>query len=105
MLEWVVDTQKEAIVEERKRLILTMHERQVLKHHNGYIPAWIPPWLAMTDEEHATTNTCEKECKNCGNHGKKWIETSFSFCDEYGCGIAFCEKCAKDLSKKFKKLE
>lgn len=44
------------------------------------------------------------ECKNCRKMVDKWIYTSFSFCDEYSCGITLCEKCAKKWAKKFKEL-
>jgi hypothetical protein len=38
-----------------------------------------------------------KECSDCGEKCERWIETNFSFCNEYGCGLTLCEKCAKKL--------
>ena len=101
MLEWTLKTQKEAIVQERKRLE-TMYKRRVLKIYNGYIPEWIPAWLTKSDEEHLASDVLKQECKNCGELVDRWIETSFSFCDEQVCGISFCEKCAHELVEKFK---
>lgn len=102
MLVWEVGTQEEAIIKERTRLEETIYEREVLGRFDGYVPKWIPKWLSQSNEEHLKTDTCKTQCKNCGEYVAKWIGTEFSFCNEYGCGIAFCEKCAKGLAKKFK---
>lgn len=48
---------------------------------------------------------CFKEtCSSCGNQSDKWIETSFSFCDECGCGMALCAECAAKLRDKINEL-
>ncbi len=43
-------------------------------------------------------------CSSCGEYTDKWIETSFSFCDEYGCGMVLCKKCAEKLKDKISEL-
>lgn len=43
-------------------------------------------------------------CSSCGDDVYIWIETSFSFCDEYGCRMKLCKKCAKNLSNMIDKL-
>ncbi|WP_297419164.1 hypothetical protein [Clostridium sp.] len=46
----------------------------------------------------------KQQCSSCGEYVDKWIETEFSFCNEYGCGMSLCKKCAKDLSKVIDKI-
>ena len=41
--------------------------------------------------------SAKKDCSSCGEYVDKWIETEFSFCDEYGCGISLCKECADKL--------
>ena len=41
-----------------------------------------------------------ERCSSCGKDVSEWIETSFSFCDEYGCGMTLCKDCAEILHKK-----
>ena len=41
-----------------------------------------------------------ERCSSCGKDVSEWIETSFSFCDEYGCGMTLCRECAETLHKK-----
>lgn len=38
-----------------------------------------------------------EECSSCGKYVDKWIETRFSFCNEYGCGMTLCKDCAEKL--------
>lgn len=45
-----------------------------------------------------------EKCSSCGNYVDKWIETSFSFCDEYGCGMSLCTQCANKLKNVIEKL-
>lgn len=46
----------------------------------------------------------KEECSSCGEYVDRWLETSFSFCHEYGCGMVLCEKCAKDLANKISEM-
>lgn len=39
------------------------------------------------------------ECGSCGKSVDEWIETAFSFCHEYGCGMSLCKDCAAKLAK------
>lgn len=39
----------------------------------------------------------KERCSSCGKHVDEWIETSFSFCDEYGCGMSLCKDCTEKL--------
>ena len=48
--------------------------------------------------------SAKEECSSCGEHVDRWLETSFSFCNEYGCRMVLCEKCAKDLVNKINKM-
>ena len=41
-------------------------------------------------------------CSSCGNYVGKWVETKFSFCNEYDCGISLCKEC---LDNKIKRIE
>lgn len=43
-------------------------------------------------------------CSDCEDYVDEWIETSFSFCNEYGCGIKLCKKCANKLKNKINEL-
>jgi hypothetical protein len=45
----------------------------------------------------------KEQCSSCGKYVDEWIETSFSFCDEYGCGMSLCKECAKKLYEKMDK--
>lgn len=45
-----------------------------------------------------------EKCSSCGNYVDKWIETEFSFCDEYDCGICLCKECANKLKDVIEKL-
>ncbi|WP_418434114.1 hypothetical protein [Anaerotignum lactatifermentans] len=44
-------------------------------------------------------------CSSCGESTEIWLETEFSFCDEYGCGMCLCPKCAENLRKKIVELK
>lgn len=44
-------------------------------------------------------NEAKQECSDCGEYVSKWIETEFSFCDEYGCGMSLCEDCVDKMIK------
>lgn len=44
-------------------------------------------------------------CSSCGETTDIWIETEFSFCDEYGCGMKLCPDCARELGEKIKELQ
>ena len=44
-------------------------------------------------------------CSSCGKYTDIWIETSFSFCNEYGCGMSLCPKCADILKRKIEQLQ
>lgn len=101
MLEWKIGTQREAIKLERKRLEQVVSTKLSLK---SGMSKWITDWLSKTDEELMQTNTKKKTCCNCGEYVDRWIETDFSFCDEYDCGIAFCEDCAKEIANKFNNM-
>lgn len=43
-------------------------------------------------------------CSDCGEETDKWLSTQFSFCDEYGCGMSLCPKCASKLRDKINDL-
>lgn len=38
-----------------------------------------------------------QKCSSCGEYVDIWIETEFSFCNEYGCGMTLCKKCVNEL--------
>lgn len=43
-------------------------------------------------------------CSSCGEYIDIWLETSFSFCNEYGCGMKLCKECAKKFKDEFDKF-
>jgi hypothetical protein len=45
-----------------------------------------------------------ERCSSCDKYVDKWIETSFSFCDEYGCGMSLCKECANKLKDSINKM-
>lgn len=45
-----------------------------------------------------------EKCSSCGEYTSLWLETAFSFCDEYGCGMALCPKCADKLKAKIEQM-
>lgn len=45
-----------------------------------------------------------QQCSSCGKYVDKWIETQFSFCDEYGCGMSLCKECAEELKNTIERL-
>ena len=53
-------------------------------------------------------NEGKETCSSCNEVVDKWIETSFSFCQEYGCGMKLCKRCVNELKEKileFEKME
>lgn len=46
----------------------------------------------------------KQQCSSCGKYVNKWIETEFSFCNEYGCGMSLCKKCGDKLKDLIDKL-
>lgn len=49
-------------------------------------------------------NDAMEQCSSCGEMTDLWIETSFSFCNEYGCGLSLCPKCADILKGKIDEM-
>ena len=45
-----------------------------------------------------------QQCSSCEEYVDKWIETKFSFCNEYNCGMSLCKKCADELSNLTNKI-
>lgn len=45
-----------------------------------------------------------KQCSSCNKYVDRWLETEFSFCDEYGCGMTLCKECATKLRESIDKL-
>jgi len=43
-----------------------------------------------------------EKCSSCDKYVDRWVETDFSFCDEYGCGISLCKECVKKLNNLIK---
>lgn len=46
-----------------------------------------------------------RSCSDCGELTNIWIDTDFSFCDEYNCGMSLCPKCAEKLKNKIQEME
>lgn len=46
----------------------------------------------------------KERCSDCGEEVEKWISATFSFCDEYDCGMSLCQKCAGKLRDKIDEL-
>ena len=47
-------------------------------------------------KERYPDNALER-CSDCGEYVDKWVETEFSFCDEYDCGMYLCKSCVDKL--------
>ena len=45
-----------------------------------------------------------QECSSCGKSVDRWIQTEFSFCDEYGCGMSLCKSCVGKVKKALDKF-
>ncbi len=81
---------------------------------------WMLNWLAKTDEYHlkkfmSKSNGMEDigddstpdedyietgyHCDLCFKPRQYLLETLFSFCDEYGCGLHICKECAGVIGK------
>lgn len=63
---------------------------------------WMEEWLEKTDEENLN-NIFQQECDMCGKKERYLLETSFSFCKEYECGMKLCKSCVKELYEESKK--
>lgn len=44
-------------------------------------------------------------CSDCGGKTDIWLETSFSSCDEYGCGMSLCPDCVRKLKAEIQRLD
>lgn len=47
----------------------------------------------------------QEKCSSCGKQVDEWLETSFSFCNEYGCGMVLCKDCIDKLHEKIHQME
>lgn len=117
MLEWKAVTGEEKIrgaIERMKKSFdswfCNYWAKQVTREHmlspesplpHIYALMCLPPERA---KEITPENYFEK-CSDCGKQTDIWIETTFSFCDEYGCGMSLCPECAKKLKNVIEVLE
>lgn len=87
------------IMAERKRLegMVASHDFQKNLRNWG----WMKDWLEKPDEEHYKT-WFHGECNVCGRKARFFLGMSFSFCDEYGCGMRICSKCLVKIQRIFK---
>lgn len=53
--------------------------------------------LPYEEAKYITPSNCLSECSDCKKKTEVWLETTFSFCDEYGCGLVLCPECAEKL--------
>lgn len=82
---------------------------------------WMPKWLAVSDEQHlreamgvgnwtanneyvefdANQDSIDNDyvCHLCFKPKRYLLSTSFSFCDEDGCGMKICRECALKIGE------
>ena len=117
MLEWKVVTGEEKIrarIEETKKNFdgwfrnywaTRVTKEQMLSPESPlphvYALMCLPPEKAKESVPSAYFETCS----DCGKDTAIWIETTFSFCDEYGCGLSLCPECAKKLKGAIEAME
>jgi len=100
-----IHTKRELIEIERKRLECPKDDKFYKWLGSRDYPL---PWMKMlfgkdlkkpTEEVHKKTLDRKIECQICGHEFKgldeKFISMSFSFCDEYNCGMVICLDCPK----------
>lgn len=61
--------------------------------------------LPVEDAKLIYPSSYYEECSDCGRKVDIWLETDFSFCDEYGCGMVLCHDCARKLKAEIEQLE
>lgn len=61
--------------------------------------------LPFDEVKEKLPNEAMEKCSDCGEMTDLWIETSFSFCDEYDCGMSLCPKCCEKLRLKIEELK
>ena len=61
--------------------------------------------LPIEDAKLICPSNYYEQCSDCGKSVDRWIETEFSFCEEYGCGMGLCLECAKKLKAEIEKFE
>lgn len=109
MLEWKVVTGEEKIcksIEDMKRRFdswfCTYWAKRVTRDQmlspdsplpHVYALMCLPPEKA----KEIAPGSYFETCSDCGKNAEIWVETTFSFCDEYGCGISLCPEGAKKL--------
>lgn len=99
----------ELIKKERARLeeIVTRKDFSTKQHCQ-----WMLEWLKQTDEQHllklmdSSKDTIDNNycCHICFTPKRYLLSTSFSFCDEYDCGMNICRECAIKIGELVKKL-
>lgn len=75
--------------------------------------SWMLDWINKTDEQHLQQSMTIDEfgsiesnfcCAICFKPKRFLLATSFSFCNEYGCGMNICKECATQIGKLAKKM-
>jgi hypothetical protein len=103
VIEWTIETSIKRIKSERDRL-LKLKSRHEWEEAVKSRWSWMVEWLAKTDEEHLAEGNFRVKCKMCDTCLDEWMECSFSFCDEYGCGMELCKSCAEKIYIKSREL-
>ncbi|MHC1758303.1 MAG: hypothetical protein AB9917_02095 [Negativicutes bacterium] len=114
----------ELIRDERKRLEGIVASKEFKGNRNWQ---WMLEWLKKSDEEHLTESMqiknytkdagdeveddpaqdyveCGYVCQICYTPQRYLMNTTFSFCDEYGCGMNICKKCGLKIGKLAKSM-
>ncbi|MFA6831872.1 MAG: hypothetical protein WCR36_06345 [Bacteroidaceae bacterium] len=111
----IIDTM-DYIKNERKRLTGIVNSKEYSKNIRNW--GWMEDWLKQSDEKHYTESTkisnwttedgeeynrdedyidSSYHCSICFKPARKLLHTSFSFCNEYGCGMNLCKECAEKI--------
>jgi hypothetical protein len=108
-----------SIIQAKRKRIEGFVARSDFKDHSGW--QWMLEWLAKPDDEHLKEEltiknwTAEDDCVEfdpqqdyiesgyccniCFKPKRYLLKTSFSFCNEYGCGMSICKECAAKIGE------
>ena len=110
------------LIKKQRKNIEEYVKRNDFKFHPSW--QWMTNWLQKTDEQHLqklmsienwTSGSDDYDpeqdsidndycCAICFKPKRYLLFSSFSFCDEYGCGIHICRECAMKIGNLAKKM-
>ncbi|MDP4147468.1 MAG: hypothetical protein Q8936_23870 [Bacillota bacterium] len=109
MLKWIVkngdDKLRENIQETKDNFdkwfnlywIKRMTKEQMLSENSPVPHVYYRMTKTFEEVKNKYPLDAQEKCSCCDRYVDKWLETSFSFCDEYKCGMSLCFECAEHL--------